>query len=37
MIFQAGNELHGIRNVGTGPATYHVINWTSPGMKGGAR
>lgn len=33
VIFQATNELHGIRNVGTGPATYHVINWTSPGMK----
>ena len=33
VIFQATNELHGIRNVGTGPATYHVINWTSPGRK----
>jgi XRE family transcriptional regulator, regulator of sulfur utilization len=33
IIFNASNELHGIRNVGTGPATYHVINWTSPGMK----
>ena len=29
IIFNASNELHGIRNVGTGPATYHVINWTS--------
>jgi quercetin dioxygenase-like cupin family protein len=33
IIFNASNELHGIRNVGTTPATYHVINWTSPGMK----
>jgi quercetin dioxygenase-like cupin family protein len=29
VIFQASNELHGIKNVGTGPATYHVINWKS--------
>jgi XRE family transcriptional regulator, regulator of sulfur utilization len=33
IIFNASNDLHGIRNVGTGPATYHVINWTPPGMK----
>ena len=27
LIFQASNQLHNIRNVGTTPATYHVINW----------
>lgn len=33
VIFNASNEMHAIRNVGDGPATYHVINWYSPGMK----
>jgi XRE family transcriptional regulator, regulator of sulfur utilization len=32
IIFQASNQLHGIRNVGTTQATYHVIQWQSPGM-----
>lgn len=27
VIFNASNEMHAIRNVGDGPATYHVINW----------
>jgi quercetin dioxygenase-like cupin family protein len=31
IIFQASNQLHSIRNVGTTPATYHVIQWKSPG------
>jgi len=31
VIFNASNQLHGIRNVGSMSATYHVINWTSPG------
>jgi quercetin dioxygenase-like cupin family protein len=32
IVFQASNQLHSLRNVGTTPATYHVIQWTSPGM-----
>ena len=32
VIFNASNQLHGIRNVGQQQATYHVINWSSPGM-----
>jgi quercetin dioxygenase-like cupin family protein len=39
VILQASNELHGIRNVGTGPATYHVIKWrtaATPAARPGA-
>jgi quercetin dioxygenase-like cupin family protein len=35
IVFQASNQMHTIRNVGEGPATYHVIQWHSPGMKPG--
>jgi uncharacterized cupin superfamily protein len=27
IILNGSNELHGLRNVGTVPAVYHVINW----------
>lgn len=30
VVFNASNQLHALRNVGTTPATYHVINWKSP-------
>jgi uncharacterized cupin superfamily protein len=31
IIFNASNEMHNIRNVGSTPATYHVIQWRVPG------
>lgn len=31
VIFQASNQMHSIRNVGTVPTTYHVFSWHSPG------
>ncbi len=31
VIFQASNQLHGVKNVGQTPATYYVVRWTSPG------
>src|SRR4029079_16428940 len=32
IVFQAANSCHGVRNVGTTPATYHIVNWSSPGQ-----
>ncbi len=29
IIFNASNDLHGVKNVGTVPAVYHVVNWKS--------
>jgi quercetin dioxygenase-like cupin family protein len=33
IIFQASNELHNVTNVGSTPATYYLIGWTTPGAK----
>jgi quercetin dioxygenase-like cupin family protein len=33
VVFNASNQLHGIRNPGPAKATYHVLSWRSPGMK----
>ena len=27
VIFNASNQLHALKNIGTEPAVYHVINW----------
>ena len=32
VIFQAANQMHGMKNVGDVPAVYHVMRWNSPGM-----
>lgn len=32
VLFFASNQLHGVKNVGTSPATYFIVKWNSPGM-----
>ena len=31
IVFEASNELHGLKNVGSAPASYYVIKWFPPG------
>ena len=31
VVFQASNQMHSIKNIGSTPATYHVFSWHSPG------
>ncbi|HEY5908857.1 MAG TPA: cupin domain-containing protein, partial [Vicinamibacteria bacterium] len=33
VLFMASFESHAVKNVGDTPATYHVMQWFSPGMK----
>jgi quercetin dioxygenase-like cupin family protein len=33
VLFMASQEPHAVKNVGTTPATYHVMQWFSPGAK----
>jgi XRE family transcriptional regulator, regulator of sulfur utilization len=30
VVFNASNQLHALKNIGSTPAVYHVINWKSP-------
>lgn len=30
VVFNASNQMHALKNIGTTPAVYHVINWKTP-------
>jgi XRE family transcriptional regulator, regulator of sulfur utilization len=34
IIFNGSNELHSLRNIGSTPAMYWVINWKAPSSSG---
>jgi quercetin dioxygenase-like cupin family protein len=36
MMFFASNVPHTVRNVSEHPATYYVVNWSTPGLKTGS-
>jgi quercetin dioxygenase-like cupin family protein len=35
IVFNASNSIHALKNVGSAPATYHVINWKTPATPAG--
>jgi XRE family transcriptional regulator, regulator of sulfur utilization len=35
IVFNASNSPHALRNVGSGPARYHVVNWSTDATPGG--
>jgi quercetin dioxygenase-like cupin family protein len=35
MVFFASNVPHAVKNTGTVPATYYVVNWAPPGIRTG--
>ena len=32
VVFEASNEMHGMRNIGNTPGTYFVVKFWPPGM-----